>query len=164
MTRSQPPGATRPGIRKILSTLMVVTILGTGCGDTGTGTSADLHPPIAAIVPNQLSFGDVLAGQSATMSFTVTNVGGGLLVGTFQRAGCTEPPPVYGPCWYLVGTASYELGPQQSKIFEARFAPFTTLGATCGLGRATCQFVCEHGSVRCSGTGVLPPPSGARHG
>jgi hypothetical protein len=132
--------------------LVVVSMLGLGCDDDYSPQS-----PSARFDTTFLDFDNVQAGTSAERSFTLTNVGGGNLSGTFA-AGLCDPPstPAGTPCWSLAGDGSYTLGANESKTFTVRFAPYSVSagGDDCGIGDSHCQFDSPHGTIHCTATGL----------
>jgi hypothetical protein len=114
-----------------------------GVSANGTGQAAET-PPACQLSATTIDFADVIVGQSADRSLTVTNTGGGSLSGTLGLS-C--------PAITIVGNTSYDLGPQASATFTLRFAP-TALGDwTCSLDAGT-----SCGAVALRGRGVAPPP------
>jgi hypothetical protein len=106
----------------------------------GTGTLMSA----CSLSTASLDFGTVTAGESADLTFSITNTGGGLLAGTVSE-GCAE--------FSIQGTAAYSLAAGGSQTFTVRFAP-------AGEGDATCTI--ETGAPACpdlsaSGTGFLAP-------
>lgn len=112
-----------------------------GLAASGTGaTSASCQ-----VAPTVLDFGSVPVGQGVNRSFSITNMGTGVLSGTVVVA-CEA--------YTLVSEGTYSLGAGEPMSFTVRFAPVQTGTAACTIatGDAGCPGV--------SATGVgLPAPS-----
>jgi plastocyanin len=112
--------------------------------DVGAGCAAVSCTGIGAspcqVSPNSLNFGTVALGQSADLSFTITNAGSGTLAGT-----------VTSPCaeYTFVGSAGYALVGPGFKTITVRFTPSTSGASSCTLdtGSPDCH------SVACGGSG-----------
>jgi hypothetical protein len=113
------------------------------CADvscTGTGEEA----PVCGVDPTSLDFGTVTLGDSADLTFSISNTGGGTLSGTVSEA-CDD--------YYLVGDLTYSLTSGQSKDFTVRFKPLSAGVKNCTIetGNETCA------DVSCTGTGEEAP-------
>lgn len=86
----------------------------------GTAVAAP-GTPTCQISTTNLNFGTVSVGSSADRTFTVTNIGGGVLNGTVQPSGCPE--------FMVQQEPRVSLGPGQSKTYTIRFTP-TAHGTT----------------------------------
>jgi len=123
--------------------------------DLGTFRCADVEitasgGPAALCVakPSALDFGEVIAGESASLPLTIENAGGGTVVGVLASP-CAE----FG----IVGGASFTLPSGASQDFTVRFAPRAAGAAACTLAL---------GDIRCApivarGTAVPPPACAA---
>ncbi len=104
-------------------------------------------PPQAAscaLSTTSLAFGTLSVGQSADLSFTISNTGQGTLSGTV-----TSPVAAF----VVVRGANYSLTRGQSDTATVRFAPTQAGEASCELSTgASCS------AVACSGTGSTPVP------
>jgi parallel beta-helix repeat protein len=106
---------------------------------SGTGASGT---PLLSVTPASLAFGSVFVGSSKDLTVTVKNAGGGTLTGSAS----TVAP------FSVVGTASYSLAANQTRVLTVRFSPTTvgvanrTLTLTGGAG----------GNVSLSGTALGP--------
>jgi hypothetical protein len=111
-----------------------------GAYEAGTATTT----PVLSVAPGSLAFGTVSLGLTKDLTVTVKNAGGGTLTGA---ASTTAP-------FSVVGTASYSLAANQTKVVTVRFSPTVagafskTLSLTGGAG----------GSVSLSGTGASGTP------
>jgi parallel beta-helix repeat protein len=104
---------------------------------SGTGASGT---PLLSVTPASQYFGSVNIGSSTTRTFTIKNAGSGTLTG-----GASTLAP-----FSVVGTASYSLAPNQTKVLTVRFAP-TTLGK---VGKKLTLTGGGGKSVGLTGTGV----------
>ncbi|MFN0152179.1 MAG: choice-of-anchor D domain-containing protein [bacterium] len=107
---------------------------------TATGGPAAL----CVATPSALEFGEVIAGESASLPLSIENMGGGTVAGTLVSP-CAE--------FEVVGGASFTLPSGASQDFTVRFAPSVAGAAACTLSL---------GDVRCApivarGTAVPPP-------
>lgn len=140
--------------------------LGSICGEIPL-VGAGAQPPVCSIEPLALDFGAVAVGDTAELSFTITNTGSDTLTnqgaGPILVVGCSE--------FSVLGDTSYRLGPGQSKAFVVRYTPLDTAPDACvasvpGSVAGYCPFppppsdLCEN--VVCSGTGVAPATERAR--
>lgn len=110
------------------------------CGETELrGVGVEL-PPACQISDPSLDFGEVLVGETAERSFTITNTGSGVLAGTVTES-CPEFSIAAGP--------SYALGEGESQTVVVRFSPISTGTKSCLIltGNAAC------GAVEVSGQG-----------
>ncbi len=100
-------------------------------------------PPVLAVVPAELDFGAVKAGESTRAEVTLTNQGGGEAVGRL------DPPAP----WVVDGSASYRLSRGASQTFALVFQPTGERAYTDAL-----HFRYETGGgVRLVGTGLAGP-------
>jgi len=101
---------------------------------------------VISISPLELTFGSVYNGASATNTFAVANVGGGILSGA-----ASVPPP-----FAIISGENYALGPGQSQSVAVAFRPSD--------GGATSRQVSFTGgggaNAKVSGTGGIPPVTG----
>jgi len=72
--------------------------------------------PEIEVTPSSLSFGDISIGTTKDLSFTVKNIGTGILEGS--ASGLSEP-------FSFVVMPEYYLGAEQSTTVKVRFAPIT---------------------------------------
>jgi hypothetical protein len=116
---------------------------------TGLGLRSDVFctgfgddPPACDISPLSLDFGTVLVDDYSERSFTITNVGGGLLVGSVSQ------PPGDFTVWF--GGGSYSLGAGESRTVGVRFEPATpdTHTSTVETGSDLCMDVACYGIAR----------------
>ncbi|MCC6350245.1 MAG: choice-of-anchor D domain-containing protein [Candidatus Eisenbacteria bacterium] len=121
-----------------------IALSGSGCGSVAC--SATGGPSTCQVAPTTLAFDTVTVGQSATRTFSITNVGTGTLAGTVSVA-C--------PDFALVGTGAYSLGPSQAATFTIRFSPTSAgpMSCTVNTGLPTCS------SVSCTGSGAAVNPA-----
>jgi hypothetical protein len=113
------------GIAAILFLLFVVVAwaLPTGLPMIGSG----VRPPVPVWSPPQLSFGTVDVGASKDLPATLTNGGGGRLVGAIS-----VPSDCVG--YQIVsGGGAYSLGRGQSRTVVIRFSPPDSLEYPCIL-------------------------------
>jgi hypothetical protein len=116
--------------------------------ETGSGLCYDVYctgyawaPPACQVDPAVLDFGTVKTGSSKDSSFTITNVGGGELMGTVE-ATCHHYTIVSGDGYYYL-----EGG--QSRIVVVRYTPRWNGPHTCLIETgASCG-----GDVECTGVG-----------
>ncbi len=108
---------------------------------TATGGPAAL----CVAQPAALDFGEVIAGESATLPLTIENAGGGTVVGVLV-APCAE--------FEIVGGASFTLPSGASQDFTVRFAPVSAGAAACtlSLGDVRCAPIIARGAA-------VPPPA-----
>lgn len=102
--------------------------------------------PFCAITPPALAYGDVVIGQVAERSFTITNAGIGTLSGVVGEA-C----PVFS---IFSGAGGFSLGAGESRTVTVQYSPPSVGPHSCTitLGSNLCV------DVQCSGQGVEPPP------
>lgn len=118
-----------------------VTLSGAAGGSVSLSGTVDPEP-VLSVTPGVLGFGEVLLGEDRTLSVSVTNAGGGRLVGSASAGGPFS----------VVGGGSYDLAAGESQVIEVRFAPVVrgevggTLSASGGGG----------GAVVLSGRGLAP--------
>lgn len=117
--------------------------MGSGCPPVSCSGTGDLAPD-CAIDPPSLDFDDVGLNDSAELSFTIRNDGGGLLAGT-----------VISPCQefqILSGTQTYSLGAAESHVVSVNFHPSAVGPRACTIetGSTDC------GDVGCQGVGAAP--------
>ena len=87
--------------------------VGTNAVVTGGATNAPVPTPVIQVNPGSIGFGTVLAGTSATNSFTVQNVGTGTLSGN-----ATVASP-----FFLISGGAYSLGAGQTQAVLVAFSP-----------------------------------------
>jgi hypothetical protein len=110
---------------------------------SGIGTAT---PQLEVSRPD-IDFGDVNVDTSAQETFTITNVGGGTLMGD-ATLNC-------GECGFtILSGGSFSLGPGESQDVVVEFSP-----ASDGLATDTVNVTSNGGdaTVNVSGTGVIPP-------
>jgi len=101
--------------------------------------------PSCSVSPTSLNFGTVPVGSSASLSFTITNTGGGTLSGTVTEA-CPD---------FSVFPNSYSLGPGASQAFTVTFTPTSPGYKSCTIYTTSpCSNVFAEGT----GAGAPPPP------
>lgn len=110
---------------------------------TGTGTD---EPPLCSIEPAGLDFGEVEVGQQADSSFTITNLGGGIVSGTVSES-CDEFA-------LLSGAGAYNLGNGDTLAVVVRLSPTSPGAKNCVVETGTTQ--CD--DVQCSGEATSDPP------
>jgi hypothetical protein len=106
---------------------------------TGTGmVSSDCQ-----VSPESLDFGDVNVGETAELTFEISNTGTEPIQGTLSF-----PEPC--PGFFIVGAASYTLQAGESQSFRVRFAPEQGEEYSCAIdtGSGGCA------DVSVSGTGI----------
>jgi hypothetical protein len=86
---------------------------GTNVTVIGSGTNAPVPTPLIQVSPGSMGFGTVLVGASATNSFTVQNIGTGILTGS-----ATVSAP-----FSVVSGGSYSLGAGQTQLVTVAFSP-----------------------------------------
>ena len=79
---------------------------------SGRGQTPAPGPQLSG-VPSSLDFGTVAVGQTGDQSFTVTNSGGGTLMGSVSTAAPFS----------IVSGGSFSLGAEQSQTVTVRFSP-----------------------------------------
>jgi hypothetical protein len=82
---------------------------------SGTGASGTSTNPVISLSSSSLNFGTVLVGSTNDLTITVRNVGAGTLSGS---ASVSAP-------FSILGTASYSLGSNQSRVITLRYVPTT---------------------------------------
>jgi hypothetical protein len=101
-------------------------------------------PPICSVEPGVVDFGEVLPTGWVYREFTLTNAGGGMLVGNVTESHNN-----------FRASGSFSLAAGNSKVFRIGFFAYTTpqsYEATIDLGPSC-------GTILARATGVLPPPS-----
>ncbi|MBD3162906.1 MAG: choice-of-anchor D domain-containing protein, partial [Candidatus Eisenbacteria bacterium] len=114
------------------------------CPDVACTGSATDDPPVCALEPASLEFGEILVGESIERTFTVRNAGGGVLAGEIaEECDAFEIPEGAGP---------FSLAAGESLRVTVRFAPPDGGPASCAVetGIPPCP------SVSCTGTGIGP--------
>lgn len=103
-----------------------------------------VEQPAVCELSGPLNFGEVAVGQSADLSFTITNTGGGLLAGTFTEE-CTD--------FFIVSSPIYSLGRNENQTIVVRFSPSSVGFQSCTLqsGNTLCA------GLSASGTGGAEP-------
>jgi len=85
-----------------------------GLGDnTSRNTPTQVTQVILSVNPTSLSFGEIVKGQSKTLSFTLTNTGGGTLTGNLTA---NQP-------WISVSPTSFSLGADEDKTISVTVSP-----------------------------------------
>lgn len=101
--------------------------------------------PICAIDKDQLNFPDTEVNDcSPTQNFTITNTGGGTLVGNVSAPGCGD--------FNVTNAGSFSLTANQTKTVTVAFCPKSTGDKACTIDTGTEK--CK--DVQCTGKG-LPP-------
>jgi hypothetical protein len=110
------------------------------CDDLAASGVGEL-PPACEPSPGSLAFGSIAVGSSDTLTFSITNGGGGTLGGTVALS-CAD--------FSLLDPPTYLLAANQSQNFDVRFAPSVPGLATCPitLGSDLCD------TLTATGTGV----------
>ena len=112
-----------------------------GGGATVTVTGEVDPDPTLSVPVTSLAFGEVLLGEDKSLTFTVSNTGGGRLIGTAS----TSAP------FAITQGGSYDLGSGQAQTVRVRFAP-TVRGAASG---SVTLSGAHGGSVALSGQGII---------
>jgi hypothetical protein len=107
----------------------------------GTGELA----PLCDVAPNPLDFEGVIVGEFADLTFTIFNLGGGVLSGTVSET-CDDFS-------ITSGGGAYNLGAGEFVDVTVRFEPTSVGPKNCSIETGT---ACVN--VSCLGTGVEPPP------
>lgn len=94
-----------------------------GCASVGCSGYGE-YPPECEVEPAFLVLDPVLIGESADTTFTIRNVGGGVLEGTIYFS-CAE--------FALVGSGGFSLSSGQSKVFTIRYTPTDEDPDTCEM-------------------------------
>jgi hypothetical protein len=116
----------------------------TGCDvDVSCSATAD-PPPICTVNPIHLAFGTIAPGAcTSAKSFSITNSGGGSLIGTVS---------IDSPDFMIsAGGGSYSLGSGQARTVSVRFCPQSYGSKTCTVDTGCTQ------TVGCTGTGGDSP-------
>jgi formylglycine-generating enzyme required for sulfatase activity len=117
------------------------------CGDVACSGVVIAPPPAPAcqVEPASLDFGSVAIGAADTLSFVVTNTGGGTLTGSIAES-CPEFE-------LLQGQGPFGLAAGASATVQVRYAPSVVGAHTCTVetGAGLCA------SVSCAGSGVGVP-------
>ncbi len=100
-------------------------------------------PPLCTLLPNTLHFDRVLVGDSTDLSFSISNGGGGLVVG--------EVDELCGPFRIVETDRSYSLTSGESKVFTVRFSPVAEESSACVLATGV-----ECGALSVDGAGYVP--------
>jgi hypothetical protein len=112
---------------------------GTECADVSCSGTGEL-PPICDVAPSPLEFGTVTVGETADLTFTIFNIGGGTLSGTVSET-CSDFEIVSGG-------GVYSLGGGEFIDVTVRFAPIAPGPSTCNVETGT-----ECDDVTCNGQG-----------
>lgn len=115
------------------------------CADVtcaGTGALA----PACDVNPTALDFGTVPIGEASERSFTIQNIGGGVLSGTVS-----ESCDAYS---FVSGGGAYSLGAGESQQVTVRFEPTTSGSQPCTI--ETELAACSDVSCTAEGTEVTP--------
>lgn len=123
-------------------------------GCSGTGTPG----PACRVSPASLAFGTLNFGAcSDTQSFTITNIGGGLLAGSV--------PASCGPYWVTTGVGPFSLPAGGSHQATVKFCPTGQGFASCDLtigANAACTAIPCYGEAVCVDTVIVTSnPAGA---
>ncbi len=109
------------------------------------GTSLDRSNPAISVSPRGLDFASVRLGATKNLTFTVRNVGQGILTGTAK---------VSAP-FRIVGGGTYVLGSSQSQVITVQYEPKAT-----GLHMTVVLLTGGGGSsVTVAGSGFLATPA-----
>jgi hypothetical protein len=111
-----------------------------GVACTGVG---DLEPA-CDLSATELDFGTVFVGDYKDTTLTITNIGGGLLIGELY-ADCED--------FSVVGGSEFAIGAGQAATFTMRFTPASAGPGGCSIDMDS-DFCDE---VTCTGVGELPP-------
>ena len=114
---------------------LITTGMDNDCPDVPCHGTALPGDPLCQVVPDELDFGDVQAGETATAGFTITNAGTGILMGTVS--------PVDAPFAVYAGEGAFALLPDESLTVSVRFDPTACGGFTdaVDLGSGLCDNV-----------------------
>lgn len=116
---------------------------GLACADVECwGVAVAAGSPICRVEPADLEFGSTPIGTSRTLSFTLSNAGGGTLTGNVQW------DEFWGPCEGFTitsGQGPYALQAGQSRQVTVRFAPITDDYYYCEAlaGDESCYVTCD---------------------
>src|SRR5262245_29449988 len=116
---------------------------GSTCANVNATGTGQAPPPACQLSATSIAFADVVVGQTADRSLTVTNTGGSTLSGALTES-CSE--------FSIVGEASYNLGSLESATFTLRFGPTAPGDSSCTLDVGP-----SCGTVTLRGRGVPPP-------
>jgi hypothetical protein len=129
-----------------------------GCSDDDDNGGTEPDPPVCTVTPGALSFGQIEVGTSSTLTFTISNVGGGTLTGAVAASlsGFT----------ITSGAGSYSLSKGQNHNVNVAFQPAAeqSYSGTISTG-SSCSSVSVSGTGTggvqttgtISGTVTLPP-------
>jgi len=112
-----------------------------------SGSGAVPPPPVCAVTPTTLDFGEVHIGQQPELDFIISNPGEAVFSG--------EVPADCEPGFEVItGAGAFLLRPDEEWSVTVRFAPSDVSEYTCllDLGQAVCD------RVTCLGSAVSPPP------
>ena len=115
---------------------------GTGCGAIELQGSAEDGPICQVGATDGLEFGVVSIGGSASKSLTITNTGGGTLIGTISEA-CPD---------FVVQPTTYSLAGGAEQEFTVQFHPISVGPHSCSINLGS-----SCGSLVYSGTGEAAP-------
>ncbi len=136
----------------IVTVRFAPTSTGTKTCDIATGASCpgvtctgvgDLEP-ICDLSVSELDFGTVFVGDHKDTTFTITNVGGGILVGEVYTS---------SQDFSVVGDYEFFLSADQATTITVRFAPASAGPAGCTIGMDS-EF-CD--DIACTGMGAVGP-------
>ncbi|MFH1687803.1 MAG: choice-of-anchor D domain-containing protein [bacterium] len=117
----------------------------TGCdAEVGLIGNGVPPPPECSITSDSLDFGEIRVGQSADLTFTISNIGGGVLTGAVT-SGCAE--------FTLPDDSAYSLAAGESQDITVRFTPVDSVAIGCAIATG-----CNE-DVMCLGAGLLLPPT-----
>ncbi len=104
----------RMRLAPVLLFLVLAASLWTACGKKSSPTAPPANPPVCTVRPTSLDFGIVPLGHGSDLSLSVTNTGGGTLVGTLIDT---------STAFTIFGDPSYSLAAGQGAGFTVSFAP-----------------------------------------
>ena len=120
---------------------------GGDCADVACAGTVELAPA-CTVNPTALDFGTVLANTAVTRTFTISNTGGGTLVGTV-----TESCPAFS----ILSGAAYSLTAGQSQTVTVQFQSATPGPQVCSLDTGgSCTDVAATGAVLSVSVAVGP--------
>ncbi|MFZ1946296.1 MAG: choice-of-anchor D domain-containing protein [bacterium] len=117
---------------------------GASCAEVACTGTGDLEP-VCDLSLSELDFGTVFVGYFKDTTFTLTNNGGGILVGEVYTS---------HEAFSVVGVSEFGLGAGQAATFTIRFAPLSDGLAECEIDMDS-EFC---GPIICAGVGETPQP------
>lgn len=107
-------------------------------------TAAGTGGPVCDVSPPYINFTPTLVGHSKSVPVTIRNIGSDTLSGMITEA-C--------PCFHLLGSTTYSLGPGQADTVTVIFQPEVPIGYSCtiDIGSSACA------SFGCTGGGYEYP-------